>query len=97
MLTTITILGQNLDVEYDFNITASGCGETGPTYSSGGEPAEPAEFEIEFLRLSRGVTGLEAPEWLIDLIIQHLNERDDINEIVQRADQERSFDDDGDY
>jgi hypothetical protein len=97
---TIQICGEDFEVEYDFKITHSGSPESYSSY--GGDPAEPAEFEIELLALQRpkqpdAAPGLEMPKWLKDLIEQHLSERDDINEIVQQADMERDPFDDGDY
>jgi hypothetical protein len=95
MKAAVTILDTNLEVEYDFKITAHGCPERGPSYSSGGEPAEPAEFELEVLGIET-VAGmdLELPKWLKDLLTEHLYEREDINEIVQRADSEQYDPDD---
>jgi hypothetical protein len=98
MKATVTILDTNLEVEYDFEITAHGCPERGPSYSSGGEPAEPAEFELEVLGIEfpkqHADVHLELPEWLKDMLTSHLYERDDINEIVQRADSECGYDPD---
>jgi hypothetical protein len=95
MKATVTILETNFDVEYDFDITASGCGESWSAY--GGDPAEPAEFDLTILSIAvpnqHADVTLELPTWLHDLIANHLYERDDINEIVQRADQERGMDD----
>lgn len=96
MKATVTILETNFEVTYDFNITAGGSPETGPSYSSGGEPAEPAEFDIEIIELrlpnQNADVTLDVPKWLEEMLATHLSERDDINEIVQRADQDRSSD-----
>jgi hypothetical protein len=97
MKTTITILENNIDVEWGFNITTHGNLGVAPSLSYPGDPPEPAEYDIEVLGIefpkqAADVT-LELPTWLKDLIATHLYERDDINEIVQRADQDR----DGDY
>jgi len=93
MKAAVTILETNFEVEYEFEITASGSPETGPSYSSGGEPAEPAEFEITILGLripkQPDDVYLELPKWLEELLATDLSERDDINEVVQRADHER--------
>jgi len=91
MEANVEIAGHDLIVEYEFKITAHGSPESGPSYASGGEPAEPAEFEIEVLglRFSKHLVELEIPEWLNAILNTHLAERDDINEIVQRADYER--------
>lgn len=37
----------NLDVEVEFTCVSRGRPESGPTYSCGGEPAEPPEFQID--------------------------------------------------
>ena len=91
---SVEIAGFELIVEYVFTITCHGSPEAGPSYSSGGEPAEAAEFEIEVLGLSfpkqaADLPALEMPPWLRDLLNTHLYERDDINDVVQRADYER--------
>lgn len=97
MKAMVSILENNLEVEYDLKITASGSPESWSSY--GGDLAEPAEFEIEVLGIEfpgqHADVFLVLPEWLRDLLTTHLLERDDINEIAQRADQERgSYDPD---
>lgn len=97
MKTTVTIAGSELDVEWDYDITTHGNGGCAPSLSYPGDPPEPAEYDIEVLGIefpkqAADVT-LELPVWLKDLISTHLYERDDINEIVQQADQDRG----GDY
>ncbi len=93
----VTILETNFDVEYDFKITAHG---SPASYSSyGGDPAEPAEFEIEIIELrtprQHADVHFEIPAWLDDLLCTHLSERDDVNNVVQQADHERgSYDPD---
>lgn len=92
MKVDVTILDTNLEVEYDYKITASGSPESWSAY--GGDPAEAAEFEIEVLGIAFPKQAADAPElelptWLKDILTTHLYNRDDVNEIVQRADQER--------
>ena len=36
-----------IELEFEVKMTHAGAPATGPSYSSGGEPAEPPEFEIE--------------------------------------------------
>lgn len=91
MEATVEIAGHELIVDYEFKITSRGCPATGPSYSSGGEPAEAAEFEItvlgaRFPKQHADVPELEIPKWLEDILVWHLMERDDVNEIVQQAD-----------
>ncbi len=95
MKATVTLFDAvNLEVEYDFKITAHGCPESWSSY--GGDPAEPAEFDIEILGIEfpkqHADVHLDLPEWLKDILTAHLLERDDINEIVQEADYERGGD-----
>jgi hypothetical protein len=37
----------SLDVEIEYTCVSKGRPESGPTYSCGGQPAEPPEFEID--------------------------------------------------
>jgi hypothetical protein len=37
-----------LEGTLEFDMNYGGCGATGPSYSCGGSPAEPAEFDLEF-------------------------------------------------
>jgi len=90
----VEIAGHDLIVEYVFKITSHGYPATGPSYASGGEPAGGAEFDITVLGLRfpkqhADVPELEMPTWLKDILTTHLLDRDDINDIVQRADYER--------
>ena len=98
MKATITILENELEVEFDFEITAHGSAGCAPSLSYAGDPPEAAESDIEVLGLEfpkqAADVHLDVPTWLKDLIATHLAERDDINEIVQNADQDRSSDDD---
>ena len=101
MKATVTILDQDFEVEYEFKITAHGYPETGPTYYSGGEPAEGPEFELEILGLrfpkqAADLPDLEIPKWLDALLVTHLSERDDVYDIICRADEDRAFCDDRD-
>ena len=96
MIANVTIAGTEMEVEYDFNITLIGYGGAAPSLSYPGDPPEPCEFEIEvlgisFVKQAADYPTCEIPTWLNELIAQHLSERDDINEIVQTADQERDL------
>jgi hypothetical protein len=93
MKTDIDILGQSFEVDYEFAILTHGRPEMGPTWYSGGEPAEAAEFEVRDISISvsHPHASLPAPDWLQTLIREHLENRDDINEIVQQADREGDF------
>lgn len=96
MKATVTLLETNLEVEYDFNITTGGCSSNGWD-----EPGWAAEFDIEVLGISfSGKSShpsapdieLQLPKWLSDLLATHLSAREDINTIVQQADQDRGSD-----
>jgi hypothetical protein len=94
----IEIVGLTMIVEYVFKITSHAYPATGPSYASGGEPGGPAEFEIEVLGIAfpkqHADVELELPTWLKDTITTHLYDREDINEIIQRADYEDQGDPD---
>jgi hypothetical protein len=95
MKANIVILENNFEVEFDFEITASGSPEIGPSFSSGGEPAEPAEFAIEILSLCLLKSPeliLEVSDWLKDLLVKHLEQNEDVNAAVQDADRDRGSD-----
>jgi hypothetical protein len=101
MKTTVTILENNFDVEWDYDITTHGNLGVAPSLSYPGDPPEPAEFDIEILGIEfpnqHLDVALELPLWLKQVIASHLYERDDINEIVQQADQESGGYDPDDY
>lgn len=88
----VEIAGHDLIVEYVFKITSHGYPATGPSYSSGGEPAGGAEFDITILGLrfpkQHADVHLVVPEWLKNILTTHLLDRDDINDIVQEADRD---------
>ena len=53
------ILGTSFIAEFDYTVTAKAIPESGPSYFSGGEPAEPMQWAIEDLTLFRVPGGLE--------------------------------------
>ena len=64
-----TIFGSEFIVGYSYRITSPGTPEQGPSYSSGGQPAEPFEFELEFVDLRKDEGGgkettVDCPAWL---------------------------------
>lgn len=77
----IEILGQEFLVDFDFKMTSAGYPETGPSFSSPGEPAEAPEFditviELDFAKRHADVPQPEMPEWLKDTITTYLLEDD---------------------
>ena len=65
----LTIAGADYIVGYDYKITAAADPGYGPTYSSGGEPPSPMEYEVEFIDLRKDEgggkeTSVECPSWL---------------------------------
>jgi hypothetical protein len=65
----LTIAGAEYIVGYDYKITSPGAPEQGPSYASGGQPAEPFEFEVTFVDLRKDEGGgketpVDCPEWL---------------------------------
>ncbi len=98
----VKIAGVEMLVDYEFDITSSGCSAHMGSLSYEGHPAEPAEFEITvygiaFPKQASDFGPLEMPPWLKDLLTTHLSEREDINDIVQQADMRRDCSDDWDY
>jgi hypothetical protein len=98
---TIEICGAEFTAEFEFNITAHGNPGSRPSLDHPGDAPEAAEFDIEVLSLRgdaqpKDSPDLEMPAWLKATIEEHLQERDDINAIVQEADSDRERDDDPD-
>ena len=78
----LTIAGAEYIVDYNYKITSPGAPEQGPSYASGGQPADPMEFEITFVSLSKdegggGETFCACPEWLQSEIETWLDEDKD--------------------
>lgn len=48
-----------LTMEVEIKMTSKGYPATGPSYSSGGEPAEPPEFEIESITINGNKKSVE--------------------------------------
>ena len=82
-ITTIEIAETEYAVDYDYRITCRAQPATGPTYSCGGQPAEPMEYEVTVTSLSLDAPGggqpaLEMPKWLKDQIEETLQESDSV-------------------
>jgi hypothetical protein len=65
----LTIAGAEYVVGYDYKITSPGAPEQGPSYDSGGQPAEPFEFDVTFFDLRKDDGGgketpVDCPAWL---------------------------------
>jgi hypothetical protein len=78
----LTIAGAEYVVHYDYKITSPGAPEQGPSYSSGGQPAEPFEFEVTLTDLCKDEgggeeTSVEVPAWLKEEIENWLFEDPD--------------------
>ena len=88
----VEIAGHELIVEWDFKITSHSYPATGPSYASGGEPGGGPEFDLTVLSIrlhnQHADVQLDMPQWLRDIICTHLAERDDIYDIVCRAEYE---------
>ena len=66
---SLTIAGADYIAGYSYKITSPGAPEQGPSYASGGQPAEPFEFEVTFVDLRKDEGGgketpVECPAWL---------------------------------
>ena len=99
MTVSIDILGTSYIVYYGAKVTFGGAPESGPTYSSGGEPAEPMEFEVTLLALQEDIGGgklgpeLETPAWLKALIEEHLQDDERVYSAVEDMHHEPPDDD----
>ncbi len=85
----LSILDADFVAEIEYRITSRGAPETGPTYSCGGQPAEPPEWDIEDVQLReyhpRPLLAanplLDVPKWLFELISEH----DKVSEAIYEA------------
>ena len=98
----VEIVGVEMLVDYEYDITYRGCAAHMGSLSYEGHPAEAAEFEItvhgvRFPKQAADLPILDLPEWLKDLITTHLLERDDINDVVQKSAQDPDYGYDPDY
>lgn len=84
----INILGADYLAFYDYKITCNAQRATGPTYDCGGQPAEPMEYEITLSGVidpvKLGAGFLDLPQWLEDVIVQHLSESDRVYSDIDR-------------
>lgn len=72
-----------LDVAYSYS---PGAPEQGPSYASGGEPAEAAEIEITGM----SVKGAEVPQWFFDAVLASEKVMDWLQEQHDGDDDDRS-------
>jgi hypothetical protein len=77
-----------LDVEVEYTCTFKGRPASGPTYSCGGQPAEPPEFNIRVMYNGQDITTILTEDQLDSL-------RDKAAE--EYANQEPDYPDDDDY
>lgn len=85
MITTIYIADIPYEIDYDAKITAPAIPEHGPTYSLGGEPAYPFEYEAHIVGLKRPGDSkyLPLPAWLTQALECWLIESDEIYDQVR--------------
>jgi hypothetical protein len=85
----INFMGEDFIAVVDYDVTFWGAPESGPTYSSGGEPAEPPEWEINsiVLRWDREARdGGLGPEFeATGELFDHLSNLDKINDAICEA------------
>ena len=85
--------GEDLDLQVDYNLT-EGRPEQGPTYSSGGEPAEGPEVEFGNVKVltNDNAVYFNPSAWFINLatdtIINYILENHEESEEEDRADYE---------
>ncbi len=94
----LTIAGADYIVGFDYKVTSPGAPEQGPTYSCGGQPAEPMEYEVTFVDLRKDDGGgketpVECPAWLQTQIEIWLDEDPD-GKIYEAIEEDAST---GDY
>lgn len=94
MFITVTILEENFDVEYDFDITSHGSPGVSPSLNYPGDPPEAPEFDLEILAIykPKNKEPLEIPSWLKDLLLEYLYNSDLVLEAVYEATQDRHGD-----
>lgn len=84
-----TIAGRDIYATYTTRVTLRRVAEQGPSYSSGGEPACPGEFEVEmddlFIDDGDG-TKVDCPEWLRDIIEQEMQDDQGVYETAMEND-----------
>ena len=98
MIHSIQIAGADYIVEYAYKITAKATPARGPSYASGGEPADPMEYEVTVKSIvpddgSNVFPTLEMPEWLKDALTLHLQESDEVYAEIEEDAAERDADD----
>ncbi len=80
----LTVSIADTEVEVDFEFTCSPyIPEQGPTYSSGGQPAEGGEVEVTEAFVLIGKDSHKAPAWLIEILA---NDESVIEELRSCAD-----------
>ena len=97
MIHSIQIAGADYVVEYSYKITAEATPARGPSYASGGEPADPMEYEVTVKTLapddgSGFYPTLEMPEWLKTAIWTYLMESDEVYCAIEEDAAERDAD-----
>ncbi len=76
----VMLADEDICVLVDYTVTSWGAPETGPSYASGGEPAEPPEFEID--KIVAAEDGNE-----IEFIWDNLSDKDQLT--IEQAIYER--------
>lgn len=74
----ITILDCDMTVTIDYTVTYRGRPALGPSYASGGEPAESPEWEVDCLTLVYNDAEVYVPTWLYKLIL----DSDTVKEVI---------------
>lgn len=84
----INLLGADYVVEYGYKITAKARPARGPSYASGGDPAEFMEFEITSFTIRCDGPGVQPslpiPPWLHEQIVEWLQADDDVYDKVSQ-------------
>jgi len=81
----LDIAGTDLTVDVVFTCSPY-IPEEGPSYSSGGQPAEGGELEIESATITIGKVQHPAPAWLIDIIENDEDLMDELRDVAAEDD-----------
>ncbi len=79
----IYFMGEDFIAKVDYRVTSWGAPATGPSYASGGEPAEPPEWEIDSIELCWDRPGGLGPEFeATGELFHHLANLEKINDAI---------------
>ncbi len=79
----LNFMGEEFIADVDYRVTYYGAPAQGPSYCSGGEPAEGPEWEIEYIALRRDYLDGFGPEFeATGALFHHLANLDKISDAI---------------